>query len=225
MADNNQPELVEVDTLEGFKVKLPKDEAQRVIERRDALKADQRKVHEELGKLRAEKDAESAKARKAEEDRVALEHASKGEVDKTREVLTREHRKEMERLTEHLRDTTLKAAVAAMPKVVPAAVNDIVDQLRSRSRYDTAEHAVVVLDEAGQPLRDDAGKPVRVDAWLPGWLATRTHYLLNTTPKGSGGERPHQPKNARTAKRSEFGKSLPKDIAAQVARGELVLED
>ncbi len=37
-------------------------------------------------------------------------------------------------------------------------------------------------------MKGEDGKPVEVDTYLGKWLETRTHYLLDKTPKGSGGE-------------------------------------
>jgi hypothetical protein len=177
---------VEVDLPGGVKVKLAKDVAAKVIAGRDTTKGELRAAQEEVGRVRTEKDAAEAARVKAENEKAALEHTKKGEFDKATELLTKGHKEREAKIAAQLRDKALKAAVAAFPKIVPAAIDDVCDQLRGRSRYDFDADAVVVLDPAGQPVKDDSGKPVQVDAWLGSFLEKRPHYLLDGTPKGTG---------------------------------------
>jgi hypothetical protein len=227
-AGGNAGELVEVDLGSG-KVKLPAADAQRVIGWRDAEKKAKREAEERAGRLQAEKDAAEAARLKAEDERKALEHAKAGELDKTRELLTKDHQAKLDKVARNLRDRSLEAAVRGAAKVVPAAVPDIIDQLRARSRYDLDADAVVVLDEAGQPLKDDAGAPVKVDAFLSTWLAKRPHYVLDGTPAGSGAAGGSKGTGAtRTITRAQYEQAREANDFATlngVAKGQIRLTD
>ncbi len=181
-------ELVEVDIAGGVKIKLPKADAEKAIAARDAAKTALREAQERAGKHEADRNAADAARLKAEEDRAAAEHAKKGEIDQLRTLLTKGATEREAKISSTLRDKALIAAVRGVDRIVPGAVEDIVDQLRGRSRYDIDSDAVVVLDSAGQPLKDTSGKPVAVDAYIGEWLGKRPHYLLDGTPQGTGGE-------------------------------------
>jgi hypothetical protein len=185
------PELVEVDLPGGVKIQMPKAEAEKVIAGRNALKAEARDAHEQLGRIKAEKDAAEAARVKAETQAQAAEAMKKGEVEKATELLTKTHRDRETKIAAQLRDKALKAAVASNADVIASAHDDIVDQLRQRSFYDFDADAVVVRDEAGQPIKDDAGRAKPVDAVLAEFLAKRPHYLRDRTNAGTGaaGER------------------------------------
>lgn len=180
-------DTVSVD-LHGQKLELPKEMAEKIIAARDADKARLRELNEKLGKLDAEAAAAIAKANKAEEDRLALEHMKKGEVDKAKEMLTKEYKDRESKLAAKARDKHLAALVAANPNVVKSAVSDIVEALKGRTSYNLDSEAVVVLNADGSPQMNSEGKPLEVDAFLGDWLDKRPHYLLDKTPKGSGGE-------------------------------------
>jgi hypothetical protein len=182
------PETMDVDVPGVGKLTLPKEQATKMIAARDAEKAERRVLSERMGAIEAEKAAAETARAKAENDRQAAEHAKKGELDKATELLTKGHREREAKIAGQLRDKALDAAVRAVARVVPAAVPDICDQLRARSRYDFDADAVVVLDAAGQPLKDEAGKPVPVDTWLGSWIEKRPHYLLDGTAAGTGAE-------------------------------------
>ncbi len=187
MTTELKPETKEVD-LHGVKVALPVDVADKMIAARDADKAKGRELLEKLGKLDADAAAAIAKANKSEEDRVAAEHMKKGEIDQARNTLTKEFRDREAKLSAKARDKHIAAIVASNDNVVKSAVDDIVDSLKSRTRYDLDSESVIVLDEAGQPLKDANGKPIEADAFFGSWLEKRPHYLLNKLPKGAGGE-------------------------------------
>ncbi len=182
------PEMVDVDLPGGVQIKMVKADADKVIAGRNALKNEARDAHEQLGRIKAEKDASETARVKAETQAQAAEAMKKGEVEKATELLTKTHREREAKIVANLRDKAIRAAVTAQPKIVQGAIDDIADQLKGRSRYDIDADAVVVLDEAGQPLKDETGKLVRVDAWLPEWLAKRPHYTLDSTPKGTGAD-------------------------------------
>lgn len=212
-------DTLEVD-LHGLKFTLPKADAQRLIAARDADKAARRTIDEELGRTRTEKEAAEAAKVKAETEKAALEHTKKGEFEKATEVLTKAHREREAKIAAQLRDKALKAAVAALPKIVPAAIDDIVDQLRGRSRYDFDADAVVVTDAAGQPLMDsESGKPAQVDTWLAAWIAKRPHYLLDGTPAGSGAGGGSGKGTGRTATAAQVEAMQPRERAVFFAEG------
>ncbi len=183
---NEQDDTIKVD-IHGVQVSLPKAEAEKLIAARDTDKVKLRELNEKLGKLDADAAAANAKANKAEEDRIATEHAKKGELDQARAILTKEHREREAKLSAKARDKHLAALVAGNDAVIKTAIPDIVDALRGRTVYNFDTESVTVLDEAGQPLKDSAGKPMEVDAFLGTWLEKRTHYLLDKNPKGPGG--------------------------------------
>lgn len=182
-----QKDTVAVD-IHGVKVELSKADADKLIAGRDADKLRAREYQEKLGKLEADTQAAMAKAAKSEEDRLALEAAKKGEMDQVRALMTKEHREREAKLSAKARDKHLAALVAGNANIAKTAVADIVDQLRTRTQYNFDTESVTVIDEAGQPLKSQDGKPVEVDAFLGTWLENRPHYLLDKTPKGSGGE-------------------------------------
>ncbi len=187
MTTETKLETKEVD-LHGVKVTLPVADADKLIAARDADKVKGRELLEKLGKLDADAAAAIAKANKAEEDKIAAEHMKKGEIDQARNTLTKEFRDREAKLSAKARDKHIAAIVSANDNVVKTAIDDIVDSLKSRTRYDLDTESVIVLDEAGQPLKDATGKPIEADAFFGTWLEKRPHYLLNKLPKGAGGE-------------------------------------
>lgn len=196
--DGGGTDVIEVDTDGGVKVKIPRADAAKLITARDARKAKERATEEELGRFRAQVEAESAKARKAEEDKLAVELGKKGEVDKVRELMTAEHRKQIDSLAGMMAGDRVRAALASHPKILPAVIDDALALLKSRVRFDVASNSLIVLNEAGQPQTDKAGAAVKVDAFVADWLAERPHYLRDATPSGSGAEG-----SARTPSRSD----------------------
>jgi hypothetical protein len=220
---------IEVDLPGGVKLKLPKDQAQKVIAGRDTTKEELRKANERLGALDAEKRAAEDAKTAAEREKAALEAAKAGDMAKVKELHTAELTAERTKISGKLRDKGLQATIGGNTKIVPAAVADIVEQLRGRFAYDFESDSLIVLDAAGQPVKDTAGKTQSVDSFLEPWLAQRPHYLLDGTPPGSG-----------AAKGGNLGKSpgkisqadydaAAKDparaqvVAAQVMKGELVV--
>ncbi len=199
---------------------LPKDQATKLIAARDSEKASRRELETRVGAIEAEKAAADAARVKAETEKAALEHAKKGELDKATELLTKSHREREAKIAAQLRDKALKAAVAALPKVVPAAIDDICDQLRARSRYDFDADAVVVTDAAGQPLMDsESGKPAQVDTWLAAWIAKRPHYLLDGSPAGTGAGGGGGKGTGRTATAAQVEAMTPNERGVFFAEG------
>ncbi len=188
-----QPETMEVD-LDGEKIVLPKDQALKVIAKRTADKKTRNEQTEELGRLKAEKDAESAKALKSEEDRLALEAAKKGEIDKVRELLTSQNKKQVDALAAKYRDTHLEAMVARSPALLKLAddagqatlIKDIAAQLRTSCQFDLERDTLVVIGADGRPALASDGKPKTADAYLAEFLEARPYLRLPTTSSGSG---------------------------------------
>jgi len=180
-------DIIEVD-IAGAKVSLPKDVAEKVILWRDTEKAARRDLLEKSGKLEADLSAKEAARIKSEEDKLAMEAAKKGEIEQVRAIMSRESKDREAKLAQKYLAKHLLAAVSSRKDVADTATDDIVDQLKQRSKYDFDSDAVVVLDEAGQPIKDEAGKLIQVDAWLGRWLEKKPHYLRDRTPVGSGAQ-------------------------------------
>ncbi|MFA7301939.1 MAG: hypothetical protein WC069_06535 [Candidatus Shapirobacteria bacterium] len=189
MTEQNQQQKAETKEIDihGIKVSVPLADAEKIISGRDNDKAKIREYQEKFGKLEADAAASLAKANKAEEDRLAIEHAKKGEVEQVRELMTREAKVREAKLSAKARDKHLAALVAGNDGVIKSAVPDIVEALRGRTQYNFDTESVTVLTEAGQPMLGDDGKPMEVDAFLGKWLEKRPHYTLDKSPKGSGG--------------------------------------
>ncbi len=177
---------IEVDLPGGVKLKMPKDQAQKVIAGRDSTKEELRKANEQLGSLTAEKRAADEKAAKAEQDKAATEAMKAGDIKKLEEIHTKALTAERAKVAERLRNKGLTAAIASNTNIAPTAVDDIVAQLKALTAYDFDSDSIIVLDAAGQPIKDTAGKHQSVDTFLEPWLAQRPHYLLDGTPPGSG---------------------------------------
>lgn len=180
-------ETIEVD-IAGTKVSLPKDVGEKVINWRDQEKAAKRELSEKAGKLEADLQAKEAARVKAEEDKLALEAAKKGEIDQVRALMSRQEREKLDKLGQKYLAKHLLAAVAARKDVADTATDDIVDQLKQRSKYDFDSDSVVIVRPDGSPDVDESGKPVQVDAWLGKWLEKKPHFLRDRTPVGSGAQ-------------------------------------
>ncbi len=204
--------------INGVKVTLPIDIADKVIAGRDADKAKVRELNEKYGKLEADAAAAVAKATKAEEEKAAIEHVKKGEMDRATELLTKTHREREAKLSAKARDKHLAALVASNEKVIKSAIPDIVEQLKGRSRYDFDTETVIVTDAAGQPQKDTDGNPVGVDSFISGWLEKRPHYLLDKTQKGSGGQS-GQRQTGTVYSNEQFEKLSPREAAKFFADG------
>lgn len=194
MANETPPETMDVDLPGGNKATLPKDLALKVIAARDTDKKTLRDMSEELGALKAAKDAETAKAAKAEQDRLAIEHAKKGEVDQVRELLTKENKATVDKLAAKYRDVHLEALVARSPKLLKLAtdaeqqqlVRDVVAQLRSSCLFNLEQDTLQVIGADGRPALASDGKPKSADAYLEEYLDARSHLRVPTTSSGSG---------------------------------------
>lgn len=223
-------ETIEVD-IDGLKLTLPKDQGEALIAKRQASKDELRKANERAGSFEAEKRTAEDKAAAAHREKEAAEALKAGDIKKLEEIHTSKLTAERAKLGAKLRDKGLAAIVAKAPKVVPTAVDDITEQLRGRTQYDFESDSLIVLDAAGQPQKDDSGKPMTLDSFIGSWLEKRPHYLLDSTPSGSGaqgGGKP--PKGGSTITSSEYD-AASKDparaqtVAKQIAAGHLRVVD
>lgn len=218
MADND--ELIEVDLPGGVKIKLPKVEADKVISGRDELKKSAQRSAEEAGRAKAEKDAADAAARKAKDDADAAAAAKNGEIDKVRELLTRESRERETKLLDKLKLDGLRAAIASNQSIVTAAIPDVLDQLKGRVAYDPATNEIVALDEAGRPARDpQSGSAVKVDTFVNGFLEQRPHYLKAQIGSGSGAAGARKQENSPTITADQMEAMEPRKLAEFFASG------
>lgn len=210
---------MEVD-IDGLKVTLPKDQAEQLIAKRQATKDEQRKLNERLGALEAEKRTAEEKAAAAQREKEAAEALKAGDIKKLEEIHTSKLSAERAKLGAKLRDKGLAAVVAKAPKVVPSAVDDITEQLRARTQYDFDSDSVIVLNAAGQPQTDDSGKPVTLDSFIGSWLEKRPHYLLDSTPSGSGAAGGGKPPAAgKVITSAQFEALTPMEQAKHLAGG------
>ncbi len=198
-------ETKEVD-INGVKVVLPIEQADKLIQARDAEKQSRKDQAEKYGKLEAEKaQAEAARA-KAEEDKQAIELAKKGEIDQLKVFLTKDFAAREAKISANARDKHLAALINGNDKIVKSATQDIIDQFRGRTKYDSDLDTVVVLDPDGLPAKGTDGKPITVDSVLSGWLENRPHFMRDGTPKGTGA----------TTGVKQTGKSMSAEAIAQM---------
>lgn len=222
---------IEVDLFGGVKIKLPEDEAKKVIAARDANKDELRKINEQLGALTQEKTAAEQKAAQAERDKAAAEAMKAGDITALKEIHTSELKAKEAKISGKLRDKALQALIGGNKLIVPGAVEDITEQLRARTAYNFDSDSLTVLDAAGQPLKDGSGNPLGADAFVGSWLEKRPHYLLDGTPPGSGAEgggKPgNQPGKMTTAEyeASQRDPARAQAVAAKVAKREIVVVD
>ncbi len=203
------PKMVEVD-LGDSKLSLPEGEAAKIIQWRDAEKSAKRDLAGKYGKLEAEKAAAEAAKLKAEDDKQAIEHAKKGEIDEARAIMTRETDAKIKQLARSARDKHLAAMISSNDSIIKSAVPDIVEQWKAKTDYDFNSDSVVVLDSDGSPAKDKDGKPVQADAALAGWLENRPHYRRDGTQKGTGAASGTKP-SGKSITKDDFKQMTPTD--------------
>ncbi len=155
------PDLVDVD-LHGVTVKLPKDQADKVIAGRQAAKDELRKANERAGAADAERKAAADVA--AEATRTAeMEKAAKaGEIEKVKQLAN----EKVVKYGERLRDRTLEAAIAKLDTLAPDAGRYLLPQLRTSCRFAMDSDTLEVVGEGGAPRVGSDGKPMSVDALI-----------------------------------------------------------
>ncbi len=223
-------DTIEVD-IDGLKLTLPKDQGEALIAKRQATKDESRKLGERLGALEAEKRTAEEAAAAAKRERDAAEALKAGDIKKLEQLHTEKLTAERTRTATRLRDKGLAAVVAKTPKLAPTAIEDVVEQLKARTQYDFESDSVIVLDAAGQPQKDDSGKPMTLDSFMGSWLEKRPHYLLDSTPSGSGATSTGTPPKGGATITSREYDAAAKDparaqaVAKQIAAGQLRVVD
>lgn len=223
---NEIPETIEVD-VHGGKVTVAKDIGERMIAARDADKKRTKEISDELARVRATLEEEKKRLDQAEQDKAAKELASKGEVEKLKELLTKENKATVEKLASKYRDTHLEAMVARSGNFVKskdAAENQrnislAVQLLKASCTFDLAQDTLLVIDSAGRPVLGTDGKPKTADAFVSEFIESTPIFKQPTQGQGSGaaggGGVPHQgtitrtqydPKNAEQARALASGK-------------------
>lgn len=181
-------ETMEVELLSGVKVMLPKEHALKEIEHRQRYKSDLRTQSEELGKIRAEKEAASASAeqaaRKAEAD-IAIKA---GEYEKAKEIMERSANERVGKLEKGYRHARLQALISGNSALIPEASKDIASALATSCRYDIESESLVVVDAAGKLRIGADGKPLSVDALVAEFTDSRPYLRKAATPPGSGAD-------------------------------------
>lgn len=181
-------ETMEVELLSGVKVTLPKEQAQKEIEHRQRFKADLRTQAEELGKIKAEKDAAAsaaeAAARKAEAD-IALKA---GEYEKAKEIIERTSVEKIGKLERGYRHARLHSLISGNAGLIPEAAGDIAAALAGSCRYDLETEQLYAVDGAGKPRIGQDGKPLGADALIAEFTDSRPYLRKAATPPGSGAD-------------------------------------
>ena len=186
MPDEVKIEMVEVELMSGVKVSLPKEQAQKEIEHRQRHKTEHRSALEELGKVKAEKDAEAQRATDASRALEAEKAMKAGELDKAKQILTQASEEKLGKIERNYRRARLEAMVAANANVIPEAVKDIADALCHSCRFDLDSESLSAVGADGKPRVGQDGTPVSADALLSEFLNQRPYLRKSTTPPGSG---------------------------------------
>lgn len=214
-----KPETMEVELLSGLKVTLPKDQALKEIEHRQKYKTDLRSAHEELGKIKSEKDAavaaEQAKATQAE----AAAAVKAGEYEKAKEILQRESNERLGKLEKNFRKSRLESLIAGNANVIPEAAKDIADALSASCRFDLESESLAVVGADGKPRVGSDGKPLSVEALIAEFTDCRPYLRKSTATPGSGAAGGAGTKSGRSILRSEFDAMTGKDRAAYMSDG------
>jgi len=206
MPDTPPPETMEVELLSGVKVTLPKDQALKEIEQRQKMKGEVRNAHEELGKIKAERDAKEAAAAEVARQLEAEKAMKAGELEKAKQILEASTRERLGKIERNYRKTRLEQSIAGNANIVPEAVKDIADALGTSCLFDLESESLVVVGADGKPRVGSDGKPLGVDALIAEYTDSRPYLRKSTTPAGSGASGGAGNKTAKSMLRSEFEK-------------------
>lgn len=214
-----QSETMEVDIPGGVKVTLPKDQAQKVIAERDKRAQDYRSLAEKVGAIEAAK--AQAEAQAAAETRRAqeVELAKKGEVDELRKLMTGDKDRAISDLSSKLMRLHVANAVATNPRVVPEARADAISLLMASAGFKLDGDTLQVVAADGKPLADQAGQAIGTDAFIASWLEKRPHYLLDSTPSGSGAKGGSARAIVKSISPAQMATMTPRDIGKHFAEG------
>lgn len=185
---------VEVELQGGVKVKLPEEQAAAYAEARKKDKAEREELAKVAGAAKAEKEQEAQRRAQIEAEKAAIEAAKNGEIEKAKELLTKQTNEKVGKLAERYRDTHLRSQVASLPGLLKlpdagaqkALVDDVVAQLRGGCRFDMDSDTLQVIGQDGRPALAADGKPLQVDAWIGSFLEARPYLRQPTTAPGSG---------------------------------------
>jgi hypothetical protein len=183
---SDQPETMEVELLSGVKVTLPKEQALKEIEQRQRIKGEVRTAHEELGKIRAEKDAAAQAAAEAATKLEAEKAMKAGELEKAKQILEASTNEKLGKIERNYRKSRLESLIGSNANVIPEAAKDIADALVSSCRFDLESESLAVVGADGKPRVGQDGKPLSVDALIAEFIDQRPYLRKSTTPAGSG---------------------------------------
>lgn len=213
-AGGGAADTMEVELLSGVKVTLPKEQAQKEIEHRQKFKGELRNAHEELGKIKAEKDAAAAAAEEAKRQAEAEKAMKAGELEKAKQILEASTQEKLGKIERNYRRARLESLIAANPNVLPEAAKDIADALASSCRFDLENESLAVVGADGKPRVDGNGKPLGVDALIAEYTDSRPYLRKATGTPGSGAAGGAGNKSGKSMLRSEWDKLDSKSKAA-----------
>lgn len=182
----SEAETMEVELLSGVKVTLPKDQALKEIEHRQKFKGELRTAHEEMGKVRAEKEAAAAAAAEAATKLEAEKAMKAGELEKAKQILESAQNERLGKIERNYRKSRLEQLITANPNILPEAARDIADALASSCRFDLESESLAVVGADGKPRVGQDGKPLSVDALVAEFTDQRPYLRKSTAPAGSG---------------------------------------
>ena len=182
----SEPELMEVELLSGVKVNLPKEQALKEIEHRQKYKTELRTAHEEMGKVRAEKEAAASAAADSATKLEAEKAMKAGELEQAKQILERNTNEKLGKLERNYRRARLEAAIVANAGVVSGAARDIAYALAHSCRFDLENESLAVVGADGKLRVGSDGKPLSVDALIAEYTDARPYLRKSTAPAGSG---------------------------------------
>lgn len=212
-------DTMDVDLPGGVKVTLPKADAQKVIAERDKRGAEYRALAEKVGAVEAAKAEAEAKAATETRRAQETELAKKGEIDELRKLMTGDKDKALGALSSKLLRLQVSQVVATNARVVPESRDDVVSLLMSSSGFKLEGDSIKVVDADGKPLLDQAGQAIGTDAFIASWLEKRPHYLLDSTPSGSGAAGGIKRAPTKAISHAQVESMSPGDLAKHFAEG------
>lgn len=231
MPDEIKPETMEIDLPSGVKVTLPKDVALKEIEHRQKIKQELRTRDEELGRLKAEKDAQVSAAEKARQDAETQAAIKAGEFDKARQILEKQFNDQLASFETSTRASRLESIVRSNQFILPEAADDVASLLVSSCKLNIKTNSLEVIGQDGRPRLDSDGKPMSADALVNEYLDKRPHLKRSTSPSGSGatGTASGASKNSKVISEREYEAAMRDPYKAQpmakaVASGEVTVK-
>ena len=215
----SEPELMEVELLSGVKVNLPKEQALKEIEHRQKYKTDMRTAHEEVGKVRAEKEAAAQMAADSATKLEAEKAMKAGELEKAKQILEHSTNEKLGKIERSYRRARLEAAIVGNAGVVSEAARDIADALSHSCRFDLETESLSVVGADGKMRVGSDGKPLSVDALIAEYADARPYLRKSTAPAGSGAAGGAGKQPGKILLRSEWDRLDTKSKAAHFEAG------